>query len=232
MKTNVVMSSQDRILFGVKIRQETKTHMLNLSDLEKAYKNAAYIHKWADRNITEILNGKSNSERIYYLLEKQGIIKVDISSFIDEYQKSPAKTLKRYGAYKTTGARHTKTVWANPYIWMLVAMEMNPRLYAETVTWLTDKLILERIEAGNFYKEFSKAVYSWNPSFPKLAVLLNKIVFGRHEKNIRNKASQTELNALVDVQKTLAFSIKMGFIKDETKLINTMQKMCNENLLK
>ncbi len=226
------MHSTDRELFGVQIRQETKTGMLNLSDLEKAYKSAALKFGWSDRNVTEVLNGKNNSERIYYLLEKQDIIKLEISSFIEEYQKSPAKTLKRYNSYKTTGARHTKTTWVNPYIWVLVAMEMNPMLYAETVTWLTDKLILDRIEAGNFYKEFGKAVYDWSPNYPRLAKGLNYIVFGKHETGIRNKASQKELTKLVDVQKTLAFSINMGFIKSEEQLIDVMTKMYKEKLLK
>ena len=39
MQTNVIMISEDRKLFGIKIRQETKTGFLNLSDLMQAYEN-------------------------------------------------------------------------------------------------------------------------------------------------------------------------------------------------
>ena len=42
-----------------------------------------------------------------------------------------AKVLKGLGVWKTTGARATKTVYCDPYIWVLLAMELNPKIYAE-----------------------------------------------------------------------------------------------------
>ena len=56
-----------------------------------------------------------------------------------------------------------RSTWCNPYLWVLVAMEMNPELYAKVVVWLTDKLIINRIEAGNFYKGFTDQIKQWNP---------------------------------------------------------------------
>ena len=57
-----------------------------------------------------------------------------------------AKVLKGLGVYKTTGARENKVTFTNPYIWILLAMELNPMIYAIVVTWLTDSLIFDRIE--------------------------------------------------------------------------------------
>lgn len=37
MKTNVVMISKDRDLFGVTIKQDTKTSFMSLTDLQEAY---------------------------------------------------------------------------------------------------------------------------------------------------------------------------------------------------
>ena len=97
------MTSKDRELFGVLIRQETKTNMLNLSDLKEAYTHGRVLNGWSDRNITEILSSKYNAERIYHLLKEQVDVKLDFSTFIDSVSKNPAKTLKSLGVYKTTG---------------------------------------------------------------------------------------------------------------------------------
>jgi hypothetical protein len=49
MKTNIIMNSPDRELFGIKIRQETKTNFLNLSDLQEAYTRARIQNGWSDK---------------------------------------------------------------------------------------------------------------------------------------------------------------------------------------
>ena len=227
MKKNAIMRSEDRFLFNVKIKQETKTGFLNLSDLQEAYAHARVLHNWPDKRITHVLSTNENAERIYYLLVKQGFIKTDITAFIEEYAESPAKTLKKYHAYKTTGARDTRTTWCDPYIWALIAMELNPMLYATVVTWLTDKLILNRIEAGNFYIGLSKAMSSrWKTDFKRIGKGLNHIVFNRHESGVlRDTASQSQLGELSDLQKNLAFSIDMGYINSEEQLLKTMRNM-------
>ena len=227
MKKNAIMVSKDRFLFDIKIRQETKTGFLNLSDLQESYAHARVLHKWSDKRVSDVLSSKDNAERIYYLLVKQGFIKTDISAFIEEYISSPAKTLKKYSAYKTTGARQTKTTWCDPYIWALVAMELNPMLYATVVSWLSDKLILNRIEAGNFYVGLSKAMSGrWNPNFSKIAKALNWIVYNRHETGVlRDTSTQDQLAELADLQKNIAFSIDMGYINSEKQLLETMRNM-------
>lgn len=69
MKTNVVLNSPDRELFGVKIRQESKTQMLNLSDLQEAYTVARVQNGWNNKGqLQDIICQKENQERIYYIL--------------------------------------------------------------------------------------------------------------------------------------------------------------------
>jgi len=229
MKSNVIVSSTDRELFGVTIRQESKTQFLNLSDLQDAYDSVKHQKGWAkDRTVIKTLMSKDNHERIYYLLEKQGFIKGDILPFIEE-MKNPTKHLKKIKAYKTTGARHTKTTWCNPYLWVLIAMEMNPELYASVVMWLGDKLILNRIEAGNLYRGFSEAISKFNPDYRETAKALNYIVFDKHKNGIRNEATQEQLSDLIDVQKQLAFAVNMGYINTYKELMESMRKMWNNN---
>ena len=225
MKTNQIMVSQDRELFGVLIRQETKTNMLNLSDLKEAYLHGRVLNKWSDKRIEDVLQSSDNHERLYYLLEKQGFVNTGIVAFMGDMKKSPTQTLKRNNVYKTTGRGENKTTWCNPYIWVLIAMEMNPELYASVVTWLTDKLILNRIEAGNFYKGFTNCIIDWKPNYPKIAYALNQIVFGKHEIGIRNNANEEQLKQLTDVQKKLGFAVEMGYITDEKMLMEEMRKI-------
>ena len=222
MKTNVVLTSIDRVLFGVQIRQETQTSFLNVSDLQAAYDSVRVQNGWALRRIDSIVATADFKERAYYLLEKQGIIKTSFLGFIEQSEKQGiTNVLKECGAWKTSGARHTKTVWCNPYIWVMLAMEMNPKLYAEVVMWLTDRLILNRIEAGDFYKDLTHElrVKFDDPNYAYIASEINKVVFGRHELGIRQLASIQELNKLKEFEKMLAYALKNNFLKTEKELI-------------
>lgn len=234
MKTNQIMNSSDRELFGVQIKQETKTGFLNLSDLQDAYAFGKNQNGWAEKRIDHILNYSDNIERVYYILKEAKIFDVRKDTFIENVAKNGIiKALKEYNVYKTTGARHTKTTWCNPYIWVLLALELHPELYGKTVVWLTDKLIINRIEAGNFYKELTKAIGRFsNIDYVKLATALNYVVFGRHETGIRNTANQTQLKEMETLENQLSFAINMGYIKSFPSLIDELRKMYDIKLAK
>lgn len=227
MKTNIIMKSSDRNLFGQIIRQETQTGMLNISELEDVAARRNALNGYSIKHLSELMSRKDNIERLFYILKKQDIIKVDISTFIEDVDSHGITTvLKKFGAWKTTGARHTKTSWANPYIWMLIALELSPEVYGEAVIWLTDKLIINRIEAGNMYKGLTSAVGRFkNVDWVKLAKALNYIVFGKHETGIRNTASQSQLKELENLERQMAFSIDMGYIKTFDQLLEDLRKI-------
>lgn len=230
MKTNVTMvSEKDRELFGIVIRQDTKDSMLSLTDLQEAYTRARIQNNWTNKgHITDIINQKENAERIYYVLFEQKIINSEFSDFMESVEnKGMVKVLKELGVYRTTGRGENKQSVCNPYIWVLAAMELNPMLYAKVVTWLTDKLILNRIEAGNFYKSLSGALYKISqPNYPEIAKALNNKVFGKHETGIRNKGSQKQLSELARIEDNIAYCINKGFYKtneDVLKAINEFE---------
>lgn len=229
MKTNVILESQSRNLFGQIVRQQTKDGMLNLSDLQEAYTIARVKNGWVEKNINRIM--ENDKETLFYLLEKQGFIKVQISIFMENIKiQGFAKYMKTLGVYKTTGARNTKTVWVNPYIWVMVAMELNPIFKAEVIGWLTDALIINRIEAGNFYKELSRAMSKFsNVDYVRVAKGLNYCVFGKHETGLRNTATKEQLKELERLESRLAFAIDMDYIKNFDDLIIELQKVYKLN---
>ena len=85
MKTNVIMNSSDRMLFGKVVRQETKTGMLNVSDLEQVANKRNALNGYSVKHLPELISRKENVERIFYILEKQLLISVDISTFIEHF---------------------------------------------------------------------------------------------------------------------------------------------------
>lgn len=73
MNTNITMKSEDRKLFNVIIRQETKTNFLNVSDLTTAYENERVGKGWSVKRVDNVLASIDNAERIYYILQKEVI---------------------------------------------------------------------------------------------------------------------------------------------------------------
>lgn len=134
--------------------------------------------------------------------------------------------MKKYGAYKTYGARERKHTSCNPYIWVLLAMELNPELYATVVIWLGDNLITNRIEAGDKYNDLCRAAARFkNVDYAQMGRALNYVVFNKHEKMLRNTATQRELKEIDDIQKSLAFAIDMGYINSFENLMSEFRKL-------
>jgi hypothetical protein len=225
MKTNVTLVSQSRELFGVTIRQETKTGHLNVSDLQVAYDRIRDSFGWPKKNVQEILSYDDNRNRIYYILKKQGFINSSLNEFTELIEKDGAvKTLKCVGVYQTKGRGANKTTVCNPYIWVLLAMEMNPMLYGEVVMWLTDKLILNRIEAGDMFKELSKAISRFHDvDYAQVSKALNYIVFGKHETGIRNTGTEDQLKELERLESNLAFAIESGLLVTFEQVMNHLR---------
>lgn len=222
MKTNVTLTSTDRELFGTKIRQQTKDSFLSLTDLQNAYEIARWKHGWGERYIKTIMQTIDFKERVFYLLENQGVIKVGINTFIEMVEKEGiAKVLKGLGVYKTTGARSTKQTFCNPYIWVLLAMEMNPMIYAKVVMFLTDSLVFDRLDAGAAYLPLNSKIKSIieNPDYSKFARLVNIKIFGSHTNGMRNLASSNDLKKLANIENQIITAIDMNWIKNEEDLL-------------
>ena len=220
MESNIIMNSKDRELFGIVIKQETKTGFLSVSELQKAYEIARWQYGWSDRKVADIMQTTEFKERVYYLLHNQGVIKTNIMGFMEMVENEGiAKVLKGLGVYKTTGARQSKVTYTNPYIWILLAMELNPMIYAAVVTWLTDSLIFDRIEAGDEFRPMNNAIKKIipNPDYKKYAIAINQRVFGKHLTGMRNLASAQELRKITKIEQFISQGINMNMIKDESQ---------------
>lgn len=252
--TNIIMKSKDRILFDVVIRQDTKDSFLSLSDLNDAYNRAREINGWADRDMNNILMTDFVIERIYYIIIEQIFNQVDKTTktsfyekdkngkttkswFYENFKDCPSfkeyvkengitKVLKQLHLYRMTGRGENRKVMCNPYIWVLVAMEMNPILYAKVVGWITDGLILRRIEASTLNKKLADAIKNKfpNPEYWKINVALNERVYGEHMRGIRNTSKEQGLISLNGLQEVMAYLINHGIINSQEELLQKIKE--------
>lgn len=222
MKTNVTLKSSDRELFGITIRQNTKNQMLSVSDLQKSYEKARFIHGWGERSYHTVIQSKDFQKRLYHILKERDLIDLGIPKFDEMVEKEGLmKVMKGLGVWKTTGRGETRMTVADPYIWILLAMEMNPMIYAKVIVWLTDTLVFDRIEAGTEFMPMNAAIKTviGNPDYPEIARSINKKVFGEHIRGVRNLASSKELRKISEIEKFIINAISMGIIKTNEQLM-------------
>lgn len=225
MKTAVTLKSSDRQLFGITIKQNTAKQFLSISDLQRSYDVARWQHGWSERGVNTIMQNTQFRERCYYLLKERSQIKVDLPTFMEMVENEGfVKVLKGLGLWSTTGRGSDKAVYCEPFIWMLLAMEFNPMIYAKVIIWLTDSLILDRIEAGTEYLPMNTAIKSVikNPDYSKFAKAINIKVFGHHQSGMRNLASARELRKIADIEKFVINAIESGWIKDESAILKAI----------
>lgn len=225
MKTNVVLKSSDRVLFGVTIKQNTKEQFLSVSDLQRAYEIARWEHGWSDRRVNDMLQYTPIQERLFYLLKESGRIKTALPAFIEMVKnEGVVKSLKGLGVWKTTGKGSDKAVFCDPYVWMLLAMELNPMIYAKVVFWLTDSLVMDRVEAGSEYLPMNASIKRLlkTPDYTKYAKAINIRVFGTHQSGMRNLASAKELRKITDIERFIINAIDNGWLTDERSILKAI----------
>lgn len=88
MKTNIIMKSADRNLFGIIIKQNTKNgQSLSVTDLMKAYEVARFQYGWVKRHVEDIVKTKPFQERVFHILKERGLIKMNIFIFMEMIEK-------------------------------------------------------------------------------------------------------------------------------------------------
>ncbi|WP_131724406.1 hypothetical protein [Chryseobacterium indologenes] len=172
------------------------------------------------------MSGKDFQERCYYLLFKRNLIKAEIHAFMEMIKNEGiVKVLKGLKVWKTGGRGENKSVYCDPYIWVLIAMELNPEIYADVVMWLTDKLIINRIIAGTEFLPMNRAISSiiQTPDYPRYNRLINEKIFGKHEKGIRDSATQDQLSNLSEMERSIIRMIEMKIVQNETQLLKFIE---------
>ncbi len=220
------MKSQDREVFGITVRQETKNGFMSVTDLQQAYEKARWMHGWSDRNIHTVLQASGTQEKVYHLLKERNLINLGFPNFTELVEsKGLITVMKGLGVWKTTGRGTNRNVVCDPYIWTLLAMELNPMLYAKVIIWLTDSLIFDRMDAGDKFKPMNAAICKLlsKPDYPTYAREINMRVFGEHITGMRNLASAKELRLISEIENTVTKAIQHGWVKTEDDILKLIR---------
>jgi hypothetical protein len=109
----------------------------------------------------------------------------------------------------------------DPYIWVAIALELNPMIYAKVISFVTDSLIFDRIEAGDEFRPMNNAIKKIvpNPDYKKYSIAINERVFGKHLTGMRNLATASELKKITKIEQFINQGISIGMIKNETQIM-------------
>lgn len=177
------------------------------------------IPKDSKKRIDKFL-GLSQVKEFMSELEQQ--IKVDKNTPFD-YQLviTTRKKLKNHnGSVKNIH-------WMHPYLFIKLAMWLNPRFEVTVIKFVYDQLVDHRHDAGDNYKEFSAALSKFNPTTKdrsSVAKALNYVVFNKHDKELRNTANNKQMEDLKDLEKRYAYLINEEYIKSPKELISKLRK--------
>jgi hypothetical protein len=206
MKTNAVMK---REFGGDFIRQNTKDRMLNANDM---------LNIWNRDNPT-------NQKRIQHYFDNKSTHEFMEAILVElNLNNRNSGELKKSNLYSTKKGKYGGT-WMNEYLFIDFAMWLNPQFRAKVVIWVSDQLIVNRVQAAGMYKELSSAMNNnfKDPDYGTVAKAMNLIVFGKHESGIRNTGTESQLVELRDIEIKMEFAISSGFIKSQEELLSQLR---------
>lgn len=202
MKTSVTMT---RSLGRFEVLQRTKDGMFNATALLRQWNESTN----ANKRIQDFFENQSTKDFIEALMEEENLQVPNLA-----YVKSRASRGDNSGT------------WMHPYLFVKFAMWLNPRFEVKVVKFVYDQLIRYRHSAGDNYNVLAKSIAALpDVDYPQVARALNWIVFNRHERDIRNRATPAQLQDLDELQRKLAFSVDMGYIRSFPDLMNSMRRI-------
>lgn len=202
MKTSVIMT---RRMGQFEVFQRTKDGMFNAT---------ALLRQWNEST--------NNNKRIQDFFENQNT-QAFISALIEEENLKVPNL-----AYLKTRGKYNGGTWMHPYLFVKFAMWLNPRFEIKVVKFVYDQLIQYRHSAGDNYNVLAKSIAALpDVDFSQVARGLNWIIFNKHARDIRNTAPPQQLQDLDELQRKLAFSVDMGYIRSFPDLMNSMRRIYN-----
>ena len=202
MKTSVIMT---RRMGQFNVLQRTKDGMFNATALLAQWNRTTGDKK----EITKFFENQATKQFIEALMEEE-----NLHTQNSAYVKSRASRGDNSGT------------WMHPYLFVKFSMWLNPRFEVKVVKFVYDELIKFRTTAGDNYNVLARSIAALpDVDYSQVARGLNWIIFDKHERDIRNTATPKQLQALDDLQRKLAFSVDMGYIRTFPDLMNSMRKI-------
>lgn len=193
MKTSVIMQ---RDLNGVKVRQDSKTMFFNANDLLDLYNSTS-----------------GEQKRLQNYLDNQSTKDTE-SAILREIQNNSKESEFENGIIQTKRGKNGGT-WMHPYLFIDFGMWLSADFKVTVIKWFYDNLIQLRNEAGDSFKDVNQALFEMYPTsthfaYANEAKMINKLVFGKPDKDQRNLATEKQLGLLKALQKADIHLIAKG----------------------
>lgn len=205
MKTNQTLTRQ---MGNISVYQRTSDGMFNSTELLTQWNK----HSGQQKQMVHYTENASTKEFINALLTEENL------------KERNSVLIKRRGKMGGT--------WMHPLLFIDFAMWLNPSFKVKVLKFVYDQLIQYRNEAGDTYREMTAQIarISKKSDIPvnisSIASALNHIVYGRHERDLRNKeAEEQSMKELLKLQIKVTELIREGFIKTYDQLINYLRKL-------
>lgn len=142
-------------------------------------------------------------------------------------ENSPLAFYEKKGR-NTSNGKTKDEVWMHPYLFIDFAMWLNPKFKLSVVKFVYDELIKQRHLAGDNYKVLGSSLVKLKGySFSEVAKAIQWIVFNKTGKELRQTATQDQLDEMSSIQTKLAFAIDFNYITSYESLLAEMRKMYN-----
>lgn len=160
-------------------------------------------------------------------------LKEDIESHSAKLHYADFQPFKEINGRNTKNGRTKDQVWMHPYLFIKFAMWINPKFELQVIKFVYDQLIKTRHLAGDNYNVLTSALATIPyVEYKQVATAIQWIVFNKTGKDLRQSATQKELQEISEIEHSIAFSINMGFIKDFVGLMNVLREMYNKKYRK
>jgi len=207
-----------RRMGSFEVLQRTKDGYFNANELLSQWNSNKSNTK---RQMLDFLNSKATGEFLNALNEE-----IAQSGFSDM-----ALSIKK--GRNTAKGKTKDEVWMHPYLFIDFSMWLNPKFKLSVIKFVYDQLIQQRNDAGDNYKSLATSVVKLKGySFQEVAKALQWIVYNKTGKNLRQTATQEELQELNDIQTKLSFAIDMNYITSYSQLLGEMRKIYNNKYKK
>lgn len=181
------------------------------------------------RKMTEFLQSTSTISFIDVIKNKE-IQSIDIQHG-RKNDNGDYQVVKEIKGRNTKNGKTKDQVWMHPFLFIDFAMWINPEFKYEVIKFVYDQLIQYRNDAGDSYKEMASAICKIVPkgeqakAIKEISMANNHIVYGTHEKEIRNKqAEEGKIKQLDELQTDISKLIGDGFICNYSSLLNYLRR--------
>lgn len=214
MITNQIMK---RPMGKFLVEQRTKDSMFNATSLLKQWNEASGEYK----EISKFFENENTKEFISALMEEE-----KLHTQNSAYVKSKARADRGGGT------------WMHPILFVKFAMWLNPRFEVQVIKFVYDQMLKYRNDAGDAYRELGKAMSNiCSKTFMPIAMCnvakaLNYIVFGVHEREMRNKrGEESKQYELFNMERQVAMLVNDGFLCSYDQVIEYLRRKYTDKYL-